>query len=120
MEMLEDKGEIWLGALLVDHYEEALARANSLLAEATYEDSGCITTPTTEPRKVRLRGRQLSAYRLVYCVANREVLSWQDVVRHRCGNRRCINPEHLTRGDRRDNKHDDWDHAANGVDNFLL
>lgn len=120
MEVFEDKGEVWLGALLADHYEEALSRANSLLAEATYVVTGCITTPTAEPRKVRIHGRQMSAYRLVYCVANRVVLSWQEVVRHRCGNRRCINPEHLTEGNRRDNKHDDWDVLANGVDHHLL
>jgi hypothetical protein len=60
------------------------------------------------------------AYRLIHCVASREILSWRDVVRHRCGNRRCIHPEHLMTGDRRDNKHDDWEHGANGVDHRLL
>ncbi|MFT6696062.1 MAG: hypothetical protein ACJAXU_001563, partial [Paracoccaceae bacterium] len=30
------------------------------------------------------------------------------------------NPEHLTQGDRRDNKRDDWDVLANGVDYRLL
>ncbi|MFT4714954.1 MAG: hypothetical protein ACI932_000125 [Paracoccaceae bacterium] len=120
MEVFADDGEVWLGVLLADHYEEALARANSLLDEATYEATGCITTATAAPRKVRIHGRQMSAYRFVYCVANREVLSWQEVVRHRCSNRRCINLEHLTQGDRRDNKHDDWDVLANGVDYRLL
>ncbi|MDF3420095.1 hypothetical protein HKX23_17025 [Sulfitobacter sp. KE29] len=38
------------------------------------------------------------------------------VVRHRCHNRRCINPEHLTIGDRRDNLYDELDRRANGVD----
>jgi homing endonuclease-like protein len=120
MEVFADEVEIWLEDILANHYEEALARANSLSAEADYEANGCITTPTTEPRKVRLRGRQMSAYRLIYCVANDVALSWHEVVRHRCHNRRCINPDHLVTGDRRDNKHDDWDAAANGVDHRLL
>ncbi len=35
-------------------------------------------------------------------------------------NRTCINPHHLTRGDRRDNKHDDWARLAYGVNYALL
>jgi hypothetical protein len=76
-------------------------------------------TPTERPSKLRIAGKQIDAYRLTYCVVNREVLSWDDVVRHRCHNRLCINPEHLTRGSRRDNKHDDWEFAAEGLDRFL-
>ncbi|WP_121095621.1 HNH endonuclease [Roseinatronobacter ekhonensis] len=43
-----------------------------------------------------------------------------EVVRHRCHNRRCINPEHLTLGSKADNKRDDWDYSANGVDFWIL
>lgn len=42
------------------------------------------------------------------------------VIRHRCHNRMCINPEHLTIGNRADNKRDDWEYLANGVDFDLL
>jgi hypothetical protein len=69
---------------------------------------------------VRFKGRQLSAYRLVYCVLSRTPAGQDEVVRHRCHNRRCVNPEHLVLGSRADNKHDDWDHWANGVDPWLL
>ena len=41
-------------------------------------------------------------------------------IRHRCHNRLCINPEHLTIGNRADNKRDDWEYLANGVDFNLL
>ncbi|WP_083445193.1 hypothetical protein [Ruegeria sp. 6PALISEP08] len=41
-------------------------------------------------------------------------------IRHRCHNRRCINPRHLTIGDRRDNLQDERDRQANGVDWGLL
>ena len=42
------------------------------------------------------------------------------VVRHRCANRLCINLEHLELGGQGDNKRDDWDHCANGIDFDLL
>ena len=119
--IIREKNEAWLDDILENHYEEALSRANSLLAEAVLnERTGCLETLTREPRKVRFRGSQLTAYRFVYCVDRRVALPWRIVVRHRCANRRCINPHHLTRGDRRDNKRDDWAHWAYGVDHALL
>ncbi len=42
------------------------------------------------------------------------------VVRHRCHNRRCVNPDHLQLRTRADNRRDDWDYWANGVDHQLL
>ncbi|MFD2855254.1 hypothetical protein [Seohaeicola zhoushanensis] len=41
-------------------------------------------------------------------------------VRHRCHNRRCVNPRHLEVGDRADNLRDEWERQANGVDFALL
>ena len=117
---LQDDSELWLGEIFDNHYEEARSRADSLLAEGTITNTGCIVTNTAKPRKVRFHGRQVAAYRFVYCVLNRLVASYDDVIRHRCHNRLCINPEHLTIGNRADNKHDDWEFQANGVDFDLL
>lgn len=116
----EDGSEEWLCEILTMHYEEALSRAASLLADTEEQPTGCLTTPTQGPRKTRFHGRQGAAYRFVYCVLNQEVIAGDMVVRHRCNNRRCINPAHLMIGTRADNKQDDWDFAANGVDYGLL
>ncbi|WP_394805092.1 HNH endonuclease family protein [Sulfitobacter dubius] len=93
---------------------------NSLLREAELNEDGCVVTGTVQPRKLRFNGRQDRAYRFVYCVRNRLAANRDQVVRHRCHNRRCINPEHLTIGDRRDNLYDELDRRANGVDWAVL
>jgi hypothetical protein len=117
---LNDDSELWLIELLEHHHEEARQRALSLIAEGQVQKIGCITTDTQGARKVRFRGRQVPAYRFIYCVLTGTVAGYDDVVRHRCNNRLCINPDHLTIGSRADNKRDDWGFAADGVDFDLL
>ncbi len=117
---LQDDSEVWFSDILENHYEEARSRALSALGQGQKTDTGCIVTPTRARRKVRFRGRQTTAYRFIYCILTRTVAGYDDVIRHRCHNPRCINPEHLEIGTRADNKHDDWDYAAYGVDFDLL
>ena len=116
----EDESEAWFRDLLENHYEEARQRALSLLDDCTTQPNGCITTPTTAPRKVKFHGRQVTAYRFIHCVLNHEIASEDHVVRHRCHNRLCVNPQHLTLGSQADNKRDDWEYWAGGVDFDLL
>jgi hypothetical protein len=116
----EDASQQWFVAVFREHLEKARSRAFSLIAEGTKTDSGCIETPTLEARRVRFRGRQLPAYRFIFCILNRVEAGYDDVVRHRCNNRRCINPDHLEIGSRGENLQDERDFAANGVDFDLL
>lgn len=103
-----------------NHKEEARQRAFSLIAFGNITETGCIETPTNAIRKVRFKGEQYAAYRFIYCVLNDVTPSFEEVIRHRCHNRRCINPAHLEMGSRADNKRDDWDYWANGVDYDFL
>ena len=98
------------------HQEEARSRALSLIAAGVMTDTGCIVTNTTAIRKVRFKGQQYAAYRFIYCALNDVTPSFAEVIRHRCHNRQCINPAHLEIGSRADNKRDDWEYWANGVD----
>jgi hypothetical protein len=115
-----DDSEIWLQDVLENHYEEALKRVSTLLERTSPDGNGCWVTSTQGRAKVRFRGRQVAAARFVYCVLNRRVIGEATLVRHRCHNERCCNPEHLVEGSAADNKRDDWENWSNGVDFDLL
>jgi hypothetical protein len=112
----EDDSEAWFRDILQNHEEEARRRALSLLDDCTEDANGCIITPTTAPRKVKFRGRQVTAYRFIHCVLTHSIASEDHVVRHRCHNRLCVNPDHLELGSQVDNKREDWERWAGGVD----
>ena len=116
----EDESELWLRSVLENHYEEARRRALSLVEEGRRTETGCIVTSTAYPRKVTFRGRQTYAYRFVHCVLEKEIAGRDQVVRHLCHNRLCLNPHHLTLGTQADNKRDDWEHWAGEVDYTFL
>jgi hypothetical protein len=116
----EDASQQWFGVVFRDHLEEARSRASTLLDEGVRVETGCIETPTQDARRVRFRGRQLHAYRFVFCVLHEVAAGYDDVVRHRCNNRRCINPDHLELGSRGENLQDEREFGANGVDFDLL
>jgi hypothetical protein len=118
--LLIEPAERWLDEVIRNHHEEALQRVSTLLQEATETPEGCLVTSGPSRRKVRFRGFQTRAYRFIYAVTRREVLAFEDVVRHRCHNGLCINPDHLEAGSRADNKRDDWEFAAYGVDFDML
>lgn len=116
----QDDSERWLTDILENHYEEALSRVSSLLGSTTTDANGCWVQSTLRRPKVRFHGRQVSAARFLYCVLNQEVLGERVVFRHRCHNELCCRPEHLQTGSARDNKRDDWEYWANGVNYDLL
>ena len=115
-----DASQQWFEAVMKEKEEGARSRALSLIAEGTTTQTGCIETPTLWPRKVRFEGRQMPAYRFIFCILNGVAAGYDDVVRHRCNNRRCINPNHLEMGSRGENLQDEREFAANGVDFGLL
>lgn len=115
-----DTSTAWYEDIFANHEEEAQALVDDLLADTERDENGCLVTATAQPRKVRFRGGQDRAYRFVYCVTQNLAATPHQVVRHRCHNRLCVNPQHLVIGDRRDNLEDEWDRQANGVDFNLL
>jgi hypothetical protein len=57
---------------------------------------------------VHSKGKLLKAHRIAYCEANNKTLAdiRGVVVRHKCDNRKCLNPEHLEIGTSADNTMD--------------
>jgi hypothetical protein len=115
-----DESQQWFEHIITNHLEEARSRAFTLVEQGMLTDTGCIETPTLGARKVRFKGRQMPAYRFIFCILNEVVAGYDDVVRHRCDNGRCINPDHLELGSRGENLQDERDFDANGVDFSLL
>lgn len=113
---VRDRSQAWYERLLADHNDAAMAKVEEVLADTEIDENGCMVTDMAEPRKLRFEGGQDRAYRFVYCISNRLATNRDQVVRHRCHNRRCVNPNHLTIGDRRDNLNDDQARRADGID----
>lgn len=56
--------------------------------------------------QIKLFGKQSNAHRIVYELANNKVLDTCTVVRHKCDNPLCVNPDHLCEGTQMDNRQD--------------
>lgn len=115
-----DASQQWFEAVFADYQEEARSRATTLVEAGERTESGCIETPTRDARRARFKGRQMPAYRFIFCILNGVAAGYDDVVRHRCNNKRCINPAHLELGSRGENLQDEREFSANGVDFGLL
>ena len=105
--LLRNDTRDWWEQTLTIHREELLDKLREILSVTTETQDGCLEVPTKTPKRVTWKGKRLYAYQLL-CVASQGVLPRQDeVVRHRCHNRRCITPEHLQLGTQQDNIHDE-------------
>ncbi len=114
------ESQIFYEDVLENHFEAALSIAEALIRKAKLDENGCLVTNTSGPRKVRFLGYQDRSYRYLYYVLNFKTPHAGRVVRHRCSNRRCINPKHLVEGTHAENLQDEYDLQANGVDFPLL
>jgi hypothetical protein len=90
---------------------EACDQTHKKLTEITrnlgHSDGTCWQLANRSPTRVSYRGRRIYAYQLAYWAGNALLPASGEVVRHKCHNRCCINPEHLIHGTQRDNLDDE-------------
>lgn len=95
----------WYDELMAQ--DKCLNALKGILKKAEYDDQGCLIIAGKEPYRLWIRGRRMRAYQYVYWVCAALIPSRQDVVRHRCHNRQCINPDHLCHGLQQQNIRDE-------------
>ena len=95
----------WWASVIEDGAETAQTISN-LLDGAIKCDDGCLAASRQRARRMSINGKQVYAYQLIYWAGNALIPSDDDVVRHKCHNRRCINPVHLTHGTQLENIND--------------
>lgn len=93
-------------ASVIDNKDETAQAIKDLLHNATKINDGCLEASSQRAKRVSINGKQVYAYQLVYWAGNALIPSDDDVVRHKCHNRRCINPVHLTHGIQLENIND--------------
>ena len=93
-------------ASVIENKDETALTIKALLHDAIKNDNGCLEASKERARRVSINGKQVYAYQLIYWAGNALIPSDDDVVRHKCHNRRCINPAHLTHGTQPENIND--------------
>ena len=77
--------------------EEYLSRATLNM------ETGCLEYGDKGYTTVSFYGKSVGLHRFVYISLNPDIDVTRLVIRHRCDNPKCINPEHLIHGTHRDN-----------------
>lgn len=93
-------------ATVFEQREQTIKQIHLLIDLSKNSPAGCKTIGTTRPKRIKLNGKQIYGYQLVYWAGNALLPAAGEVVRHMCHNRLCINPIHLTHGTQRENIRD--------------
>ncbi|WP_416358956.1 HNH endonuclease [Antarctobacter sp.] len=118
------KTRAWWAETYTDFSEELALNIRHQLEKSILTSSECLTmtgrngtTTASQPQRIFWRGRRQKVYQLVAWGISGELPMKRSVVRHKCHNRLCIHPAHLTIGtqaqnllDQRFRRADDWPH----------
>lgn len=96
-------------AQVIENVSVTAPLITNLVLRAERSPEGCLEASVARSKRISVGGRQVYAYQLIYWAGNALIPNSQDVVRHKCHNRRCINPQHLTHGTQMENINDTRD-----------
>ena len=82
-------------ATQLEHVDQAQARIEAILASAEHTETGCMILGKKRSKRLTVSARQVYAYQYIYWVGNALLPNDEDVIRHQCHNRQCVNPLHL-------------------------